>query len=73
MRSQTTLALSFCSIPPGLYSVTAEMEGFEKTIRTRVRLNVTENATADLTLKIASATQSIDVKARPKPSPPRMP
>ena len=54
----------FVSIPPGLYSVTAEMEGFEKTIRTRVRLNVTENATADLTLKIASATQSIDVKAQ---------
>jgi len=54
----------FVSIPPGLYSVTAEMEGFEKTVRTRVRLNVTENATADLTLKIASATQSIDVKAQ---------
>ena len=54
----------FVSIPPGLYSVTAEMQGFEKTVRTRIRLNVTENATADLTLKIASATQSIDVKAQ---------
>jgi len=54
----------FVSIPPGLYSVTAEMQGFEKTVRTRIRLNVTENATADLTLKIASATQSVEVKAQ---------
>ncbi len=62
--SDNTGRYLFVSIPPGLYSVTAEMQGFEKTVRTHVRLNVTENATADLTLKIASATQSIDVKAQ---------
>ena len=63
-KSDGTGRYLFISIPPGLYSVTAEMQGFERTVRTRIRLNVTENATADLTLRIASATQSVDVKAQ---------
>ena len=54
----------FVSIPPGLYSVTAEKQGFEKTERTHIRLSVTENPTANLTLRVASASQSIDVKAQ---------
>jgi hypothetical protein len=54
----------FVSIPPGLYSVTAEMQGFQKTVRTHIKLNVSENATADLTLKIVGAAQSVDVKAQ---------
>ena len=54
----------FVSIPPGLYSVTAEMRGFEKTVRTNIRLNVSENSTADLTLKIASATENVEVSAQ---------
>ncbi len=54
----------FVSIPPGLYSVTAEMQGFEKTVRTHIRLNVSENPTANLTLKVASAAQKIDVTAQ---------
>ena len=47
----------FVSIPPGVYSVTAETQGFEKTVRTHIKLNVSENATANLTLKVASASQ----------------
>jgi hypothetical protein len=54
----------FVSIPPGMYSVTVEMQGFEKTVRTNIKLNVSENASANLTLKIASATQSVDVMAQ---------
>jgi hypothetical protein len=54
----------FASIPPGLYSVTAEMRGFEKTVRTDVRLNVSENPTANLTLKIASAAERVEVNAQ---------
>lgn len=54
----------FASIPPGLYTVTAEMAGFVKTERTGIRLNVTENATANLTLKIAGAAQTVEVKAQ---------
>ena len=54
----------FVSIPPGLYSVSVEMQGFEKTVRTHIRLNVSENATANLTLKIANAAEKIEVKAQ---------
>ncbi len=54
----------FASIPPGLYSVTAEMQGFEKTVRTHIKLNVSENATANLSLKIANAAQSVEVRAQ---------
>lgn len=53
----------FTSIPPGLYSVSAELEGFEKEVRTNIRLNVSENATADLHLKLATSAQAVDVQA----------
>ena len=53
----------FTAIPPGYYSVTAEMQGFEKAVRTNVKVNVSENATANLSLKIASAVQSVEVTA----------
>jgi hypothetical protein len=54
----------FVSIPPGLYSVTAEKTGFEKTERTHIKLSISENPTANLTLKVATASQSVDVKAQ---------
>ena len=54
----------FPSIPPGVYSVTAEIRGFQKTVRTQIKLNVSENATANLTMKIASETQSVEVHAQ---------
>jgi len=54
----------FASIPPGLYSVSAEMAGFEKTVRAHIKLNVSENPSANLTLKIATATQEIKVEAQ---------
>ncbi len=54
----------FATIPPGLYTVSAEMQGFQKEVRTNVRVNVTENATANLRLKVASATQTVEVQAQ---------
>ena len=54
----------FVSIPPGLYSVTAEKQGFQRTERTHIKLNISENPTANLTLKVASASQSVEVKAQ---------
>jgi Carboxypeptidase regulatory-like domain/TonB-dependent Receptor Plug Domain/TonB dependent receptor len=65
-KSESSGRYLFVSIPPGQYSVTAEMHGFEKSVRTHIRLNVTENATADMTLKIAGSTESVDVKAETK-------
>lgn len=52
------------SIPPGLYSVTAEMQGFEKTVRTSLKVDVNENATADLKLKVAGSVQTVEVEAQ---------
>jgi hypothetical protein len=54
----------FASIPPGLYTVTVEMQGFEKTERTHIKLNVSENPSANLTLKVAGAAQKVEVTAQ---------
>ena len=51
----------FSSIPPGLYTVSAEMPGFEKVEKTKIRLNVSENVTANLGLKVASSKQAVEV------------
>jgi hypothetical protein len=52
------------SIPPGVYSVTAEMPGFEKMVRTGIRVDVNQNATADLSLKVSSSSQTVEVNAQ---------
>ncbi len=54
----------FASIPPGVYSVTAQAQGFQKTVRTQIKLNVSENATANLSLKVSGASQTVDVTAQ---------
>jgi len=54
----------FASIPPGLYTVSVEMQGFEKVERTHIKLNVSENPTANLTLKVAGTAQKVEVSAQ---------
>lgn len=54
----------FASIPPGTYAVTAETKGFEKTIVAHMQVNVSENPTANLTLKVAAAAQTVRVEAQ---------
>ncbi len=54
----------FVSIPPGTYSVMAEMQGFQKTVRSHIKLNVSENASANLTLKVAGGGENVEVKAQ---------
>jgi hypothetical protein len=54
----------FVSIPPGSYTVTAEAKGFEKSVRTHIKLNVSENPSANLTMKIAQGTETVDVHAQ---------
>jgi len=53
----------FRSIPPGLYSVSAEATGFGKTSSAKLKVDINENATANLTLKVASASQTVQVSA----------
>ncbi len=54
----------FSSVPPGKYSVSTEVPGFEKSVRTNIVLNVNENATANLALKVATARQTVDVQSQ---------
>ncbi len=53
----------FTAIPPGIYTASAEMQGFDKTERTNITVNVSENATANLDLKVATARQAVDVQS----------
>ena len=53
---------SFRSVPPGLYTVAAESPGFNKAEKTNVRVDISENPSANLRLKIG-ATTSVQVNA----------
>ena len=54
----------FRSIPPGVYSVTAEVPGFEKTVRTGIRVDVNQNVTSNMNLKVSSSSQTVEVKSQ---------
>ena len=56
----------FRSIPPGVYSVTAAVPGFEKMVRTGIRVDVNLNATANFSLKVSSSSQTVEVNAQAK-------
>jgi Carboxypeptidase regulatory-like domain/TonB dependent receptor len=51
----------FTSVPPGTYSVSVEMPGFAKEVRTNITVTAGGNATANLTLRVASARQTVQV------------
>src|SRR3984957_17181801 len=53
----------FRSVPPGLYMVSAEAKGFGKTASGRFKVDINENATTNLALKVASSSQSVSVTA----------
>src|SRR5467141_2996396 len=54
----------FRSIPPGVYAVSAESKGFAKVISAKFKVDVNENATTNLTLRVASASQTVEVSAQ---------
>ena len=53
----------FRSVSPGLYVVTVEASGFAKTESASFKVDVNENASANLVLKVAVATQTVTVEA----------
>src|ERR1700730_11418117 len=53
----------FRSIPPGLYMVSVEAQGFGRT-QSAFKVDINENATANLTLKVVGATQTVMVEAQ---------
>ena len=52
------------SIPPSVYTLTAEMNGFDKAIRTGIKVDVTAHVTVNMSLKLAGATQTVQVSAQ---------
>jgi outer membrane receptor protein involved in Fe transport len=61
--SDNTGRYLFRSIPPGVYVVAVEAQGFGKTESASFKVDVNQNATASLTLKVAAASQSVQVEA----------
>jgi hypothetical protein len=53
----------FRSIPPGVYAVSAEGKGFAKAISAKFKVDVNENATTNLTFRVAGASQTVEVAA----------
>jgi hypothetical protein len=53
----------FRSIPPGVYVVNVLASGFGKTESAAFKVDINENATANLVLKVAAATQTVQVEA----------
>ena len=53
----------FRSVPPGMYSMTTDAKGFAKGIVPNIKVDINQNATANLTLKVAGAEQSVQVSA----------
>src|SRR5262249_17639674 len=51
----------FRSVPPGVYSLTAEAKGFEKSTTPGLKVDVNENVTTNLTLKVGGIAQTVEV------------
>jgi hypothetical protein len=53
----------FRSIPPGVYLVSADAKGFGKSLSAKFKVDINENATTNLTMKVAGESQSVQVSA----------
>jgi hypothetical protein len=52
------------SLPPSTYSLTAEMNGFDKAIRNDIKVDVTGHVTVNMSLKVAGASQTVQVSSQ---------
>jgi hypothetical protein len=55
----------FDYVDPGLYTITAEMSGFGKTVQNGVQVPVRGDVTVDFTLKVQSASETVTVTDAP--------
>jgi hypothetical protein len=51
------------SIPPGIYTITAETANFEKETQENIKVDVSQNISVDLSLKLGSVNDVVEVKA----------
>jgi hypothetical protein len=54
----------FPSLKPGLYSVTAELSGFRRAVRSDVRLNVQDRAAVDFQMNVGELSEEVVVSAK---------
>src|SRR5690606_31682962 len=53
------------ALPPGLYQVAVNMEGFRSVVRDGVRLEVNQSARLDLSLEVRAVTETVEVTGAP--------
>ena len=51
------------ALPPGVYSITAELGGFAKSVRDKVTLTLGQELTVNMTMKVATLEESVTVTA----------
>src|SRR6266852_4550568 len=54
----------FVQLPPGTYRISAEAEGFKRTVQEEVEVLVNTQATVNLRLELGAVTQTVEVNAR---------
>ena len=54
---------AFPSLPPGMYTVTAERPGFKTLVRSQVEIQVQQNARIDFELQVGQISESVEVVA----------
>ena len=65
--SVTTTAVGTYFVPnlsPGVYTVTVELQGFQKAVRENVKVDVATSTVADAKLTVGEVTQSVTVSAQ---------
>src|SRR5581483_9080360 len=53
----------FRTVPPGVYSVSAESSGFNRIVQQNFTVDVNQNATVNLTMRVAGTEQKVEVSA----------
>jgi outer membrane receptor protein involved in Fe transport len=61
VTSNTTGNYVFPSLPPGLYNVRAEKQGFQSELRNSIELQVQQTARIDFKLNVGSVTETVEV------------
>jgi outer membrane receptor protein involved in Fe transport len=56
---------TFASLPVGTYTVAVELQGFKKSLREKVDLEVGQKARIDFTLEVGAVTESVVVSSTP--------
>ena len=51
-------------MPPGTYKVSADAKGFDRASSAAFKVDINENVTTNLTVKVAGSSQTIQVEAR---------